>query len=134
MKICRLILSGMFLFITAGCADIEIPKTKEILKEPLGKVSVDEGMSKTEVVSIYGEPDVKSIVVSEGWNKPREEWFYRARYPVIPVNTGYLSDDLYLYFDGDSLTNISKSSLGEKSEKSQERVGANVEDDTENIK
>jgi len=99
----------------SGCADIEVPSTDQILKAPMGDGSLNLGMEREKVRSIYGEPDAKTMVTSSEWKEPREEWFYSGRYSVLPVNAGYLSEDLYLYFDGESLTNISKKPLGDNS-------------------
>jgi hypothetical protein len=99
-------------FFVAGCAEVKMPTTSQILKDPLGEGSIKVGMTKDQVVSVYGEADMKRMVVSEEWNGTREEWLYKARYSSLPVNAGYLSDDLYLYFDGPSLTNISKTPMG----------------------
>jgi hypothetical protein len=73
-------------------------------------------MTKAQVVEIYGEPDVKADTVSDKWGGMREEWVYRARYSALPVSAGYLSEDLYLYFDGENVTNISKEPLGKQKE------------------
>ena len=104
------------IFFISGCADLQAPNTDQILQAPLGSGGLSPGMSKARVVSKYGEPDIKGTVVSGEWNEPREEWFYRGRYSALPVNAGYLADDLYLYFDGGNLTNISKKPLGKRSE------------------
>jgi hypothetical protein len=98
----------------AGCGGVENPNTDQVLGAPLGGGGLSPGMAKGRVEEMYGEPDIKSTVNSKEWNEPREEWFYRARYDVLPVNAGYLSEDLYLYFDGENLTNISKKPLGKK--------------------
>ncbi|MCK5451468.1 MAG: hypothetical protein KAI70_06860 [Candidatus Omnitrophica bacterium] len=101
-------------FAVSGCADIEVPGTKQILSEPLGNPTVKIGMTKDEVLTIYGEPDLKRSVVSGEWSDSREEWYYRGRYPSLPVGASYLTEDLYLYFDGENLTTISKKSLGKE--------------------
>lgn len=98
-------------FLSAGCAEMDVPNTKQILRDPFGEGSLKAGMSKNRVRDVYGEPDIIDTVTAEGWNEPREQWFYRAK-TNLPVGAGYLSDDLYLYFDGDNLTNISRNPLG----------------------
>jgi hypothetical protein len=100
--------------LTAGCADVEFPNTSEFIKDPLSS-PVKIGMTQDQVVDIYGEPSIKSTVVSDKWGKPREEWIYRAS-SGLPVGTAYLSRDLYLYFDGENLTNISRESLGKEAD------------------
>lgn len=104
--ICVLFLSAFSSIGTAyGAVD-------EVLGISLGSAGLSQGMSKAQVVERYGEPSITSIVESSEWNEPREEWVYIAQYTVLPVNAGYLSEDLYLYFDGDNLTNVSKKPLG----------------------
>ena len=101
--------------LSAGCADVEIPGAGQILKHPLGPGSVKVGMKKDKVVDIYGEPDITDTVTSDYWVGTREEWIYRADLSTLPVGAGYLGQDLYLYFDGDNVTNIGNKSLGKES-------------------
>ena len=96
----------------AGCADIQAPRPGEMLRQPMGSGGLHSGMTKAQVVERYGEPDIKSMAFSDEWKEPREEWVYRGRYSALPVGVGYLTNDLYLYFDGDNLTNISQKPLG----------------------
>ena len=107
------ILSIFIMF--SGCAGMESSSDKvvtDFLKEPLGTGSLEVGMTENQVINIYGEPTAKRYVKSADWKEPRQEWFYKAEYTVIPVGAGYLTEDLYLYFDGDNLTNISRRPLG----------------------
>jgi len=103
--------------VLAGCADMDIPTPKTLLKEPIGPNAAKIGMSKDRVQSLYGDPVFKSMVSSTEWDSPREEWFYKAQISGLPVNSDYLSKDLYLYFDDDSLTNISYQPLGKAENK-----------------
>lgn len=96
----------------AGCAEMDIPSPQKLVRNPIGAESVKIGMSKNQVLSIYNEPDFKSIVVSDVFSGEREEWFYKARIGVFPVNADYLSEDLYLYFDEGSLAKISNQPIG----------------------
>lgn len=89
-----------------------IPKPVEILEKPLGNGSIRIGMTKEQVIAQYGDADIKNMVISDDWSRAREEWVYTGRYTMLPVSAGYLSKDLYLYFDGENLTNISEKSLG----------------------
>ncbi|MFC1480324.1 hypothetical protein ACFL5Y_02615 [Candidatus Omnitrophota bacterium] len=114
MKIHMLLVFTLLCVCITGCAEIEVPKADQILNAPLGDGPLVKGMTKSQVVSIYGEPKIKSTVRSKEWAGPREEWFYSAQYTVLPVNAGYLSEDLYLYFDGENLTNISQKPLGKR--------------------
>ncbi|MDP8257987.1 MAG: hypothetical protein P9L90_00990 [Candidatus Aadella gelida] len=98
--------------ICSGCAEVDVPRTSDLFEDPLGKGSVKIGMTQDQVISIYGVADTKRTVVSGEWNGKREEWFYEARYSALPVNAGYLAKDIYLYFDGKNLTNISGSLMG----------------------
>ena len=111
MQIYTLILLAAFIF-CAGCADMDVPQPMDIVRNPIGSDSAKIGMSRTEVLGIYGEPDSRTMVNSDDWEGGREEWFYAARISALPVNAGYLSEDLYLYFDGNSLTNVSNRSIG----------------------
>ncbi|MFH1665743.1 MAG: hypothetical protein ABIA77_06335 [Candidatus Omnitrophota bacterium] len=86
-------------------------------------------MTKNEALTVYGPPDMKRTVSSSEWNRDREEWVFRGRYTVLPVNAGHLSSDLYLYFDGENLTNISKQPLGKSPE-----AGAETGDIDDGIK
>lgn len=112
--ILSIILSGAVL--GAGCADMDVPGPKEFISDPLGEGSLKKGMSKEEVMDKYGEPDMIGTVYSEEWKESREEWIYNATYSGLPIGAGYLTKDLYLYFDGDNLTNISRESLGKMRE------------------
>ena len=94
-----------------GCADMDTPTPGQILSNPLGSGSVKVGMTKDQVHSIYGDPSSKEIVTSSEWSGEREEWFYNAEYTALPVNAGFLAKDLYIYFDGDNVTNITKEPL-----------------------
>ena len=114
MKIYRLFFVVILCLFFAGCADIKVPGMKNFLKDPLGEAALKTGMLANQVVSIYGEPNMRRTVVSNEWNEPRVEWFYKADYSILPVGAGYLTEDLYLYFDGENLTNISRSPLGKK--------------------
>lgn len=119
MKVFNLLLVICVCSLFSGCAGIEVPTPTQILKSPMGGGSLRLGMGEDKVRDVYGDPDTKTMVTSPEWKEPREEWFYSGRYSVLPVNAGYLSKDLYLYFDGDSLTNISKTSLGDNSAESE---------------
>jgi hypothetical protein len=108
-----LLVAIMFLAIAAGCADIEVPDPGKIIRNPIGPDSIKIGMSRSEVLTLDREPDAKTYsVVSDSWEGTREEWFYNARMSALPVNSEYLSEDQYLYFDGSILTKISRSPMG----------------------
>ena len=126
MKICCLLSSVVLCVFLVGCADVEVPKTENILREPLGEGSLKIGMTKAQVDSVYGAPDTKDMVDSGEWSQPREEWFYRATYSALPVGAGYLSEDLYLYFDGENLTNISRKPLGTRKQEDTEDVKESI--------
>jgi hypothetical protein len=100
--------------VIVGCAEIKTPKPGEFFKDPLGEGALNIGMTKSQVLVIYGEPNIEGTVSSGEWSQTRNEWLYRATYSGLPTGIGYLSEDLYLYFDGESLTNISRKPLGEE--------------------
>ncbi len=109
----RLISLVVLCLFLAGCAEIGVSNTDNVMTVPVGGGGLREGMRASEVVAQYGEPDMKRTVRSDEWGGTREEWYYRARYDtIIPANMGYFSQDLYLYFDGDNLTKISKRPVG----------------------
>ena len=111
-----------FILCVLGCAAASAASVDEILSAPLGSGGLRLGMSKAQVIERYGEPDLKGSVTSDDWKEPREEWYYRGRFDILPINAGYLADDLYLYFDGDSLTNISHKPMGGKKEEEQNDI------------
>jgi len=91
----------------SGCAGIEPPNPGDIIRQPLGKDGLRAGMTKNEVMSIWGEPDTKNNnVLLEGSGKTREEWVYNARYEGIPIDKRYFSQTKRLYFDGNNLTDF----------------------------
>ena len=69
---------------------------------------MDIGMTKDEVVSIWGQPDViNKIGISKGLGgTKKEEWIYHPSYSGVPVDKGYLSKARYLYFDGNNLVSV----------------------------
>jgi outer membrane protein assembly factor BamE (lipoprotein component of BamABCDE complex) len=106
-----LIVIALSIGIFYGCADMDAPNPGQILANPLGAGSVKVGMTRNEVLSIYGDPDRKETVTSDEWSGEREEWFYNAEYTALPVNAGFLAKNLYIYFDGDNVTNIRNTPL-----------------------
>lgn len=126
MKFLRICLMMMFMSMLFGCADMYTPTPTQVVRNPIGLHAVKIGMTKAQVLSIYADPDMKRIVNSKDWTTEREEWFYKARMSGMPVGADYLSEDMYLYFDGDNLTNISREPLvksttqGEKEQTTQE--------------
>jgi hypothetical protein len=115
--LCSLILTICLAFFLFGCAGIDVPNPGQLVKNPIGPSSVKIGMTKAEVSSIYGEPDYKDTVTSDEWTGERDEWFYKARVTPLPVGADYLAEDMFLYFDGVSLTKISKTHLGKVEKK-----------------
>lgn len=101
-----LMLAGSLVALVS-CADVMPPPPQKIIQTPIGTSSVKIGMTKDQVVDLWGEPDAKKVTEdSEKWSGAREEWLYRGRYSGLPVDAGYLSKTKKLYFDGDNLTNI----------------------------
>lgn len=105
-----------FLFVLqllfAGCAEIDpFEAPGEVIRHPLGSESIRVGMSKEEVASKWGEPDlVNPLAATDASRSPGEEWVYKARrYTPVPLDSGYLQKNKYLYFDGNNLVLISDS-------------------------
>ncbi|MEA3560445.1 MAG: hypothetical protein U9R31_01560 [Candidatus Omnitrophota bacterium] len=95
--------SIMLTLIVSGCAEIEPPNPVNILQNPLGTDPITMGMTKEKVIKIWGSPN---FVTRTGHNELGvvcEEWVYRAHYPLLPVNAGYLHKTKYLYFEGNVL-------------------------------
>ena len=67
------------------------------------------GMTKEEVISKWGEADiVNKLSTRDASGSQEEEWVYKAkRYTPLPLDSGYLHKNKYLYFDGNNLTLIS---------------------------
>jgi hypothetical protein len=96
--------------VMSGCAEIDPFKTPaEVIRRPLGSESIRVGMSKEEVISKWGDPDlVNKLSAKDASGSQEEEWVYKARrYTPVPLDTGYLHKNKYLYFDGNNLTLIS---------------------------
>ncbi len=96
--------------IFSGCAEIDPFQTPgEVIRQPLGQESIRVGMSKEEVISKWGEPDlVNELSAKDACGSREEEWVYKAkRITPVPLDSGYLHKNKYLYFDGNNLTLIS---------------------------
>lgn len=94
----------------SGCAEIDpFEAPGEVIRHPLGRESIRVGMSKEEVISKWGEPDiVNTLPAKDASASQGEEWVYKARrYTPVPLDAGYLHKNKYLYFDGNNLTLIS---------------------------
>jgi len=87
---------------------MEIPTPEKVLSSPLGTDMVKIGMTKNQVRSLWGEPDYSKQEMDPASGRMREAWVYKATYDSLPSNTGYLSKDRKLYFDGDSLARIAE--------------------------
>ena len=95
---------SLLVIVLLGCAEITPPSPIEILKHPLGTGLLKLGMSKEEVISIWGEPDDIIDRGTDEWGLERERWVYRARYPKIPIDAGLIKKSKQLYFEGNVLT------------------------------
>ena len=96
--------------ILLGCAEIDPFETPgQVIRHPLGTESIRVGMTKNEVISYWGEPDlVNPLPTTDASNSQGEEWVYKAsKYTPVPIDKGYLNSNKYLYFDGKNLTKIS---------------------------
>ncbi|HNX90922.1 MAG TPA: hypothetical protein PKY78_07555 [Candidatus Omnitrophota bacterium] len=101
------------MFSVVGCSTLDsVPMPDQVISHnPAGSSSIKVGMTKAEVKARYGAPDSDTMVVSDQWEGSREEWFYRGRMD-LPIGADYLANDVYLYFDGNNLTNISEKPMG----------------------
>lgn len=113
MRIFKAFMLAYMCVALAGCSDLPYPKSNDILK---GGNTVRVGMAMSQVRALYGDPVSRRTVVSKEWGESREEWFYRSTLSPLPANAGYLSEDTYLYFDGETLTNISYTPIGKSEE------------------
>ena len=105
-----ILLSAFGVFAISGCAEIDPFETPaEVIRHSLGTEFIRIGMSKEEVISKWGEPDlVNKLSTSDAMGSQGEEWVYKARrYTPVPLDAGYLHKNKYLYFDGNNLTLIS---------------------------
>lgn len=108
---------ALLLFISlisiTGCAEINpFEAPSEILKHPLGTDPIKMGMTKEEVLSIWGKPDqMNQLKPADEWQTPREEWVYLGRYSKIPLDKSYLSKTRYIVFDGNNVVGIGNESL-----------------------
>lgn len=91
------------IFVLFGCAEIDPPGPREILTRPFGKGPLRIGMTKEEILSIWGKPDTMSSLESASPGVIKEEWIYRGLYPSLPISVGHLSESQYLIFDGKHL-------------------------------
>ena len=90
----------------SGCAEIKPPTPAEIIRQPLGGSPLRIGMTKAQVDSIWGEPDLIRPLESASRQTLKEEWIYRGRYPNLPINVDYLSETQHLIFDGNNLVQL----------------------------
>ncbi len=91
----------------SGCAEIDPFETsEEVMRNPLGRENTRLGMSKDEVRSKWGDPDIVNVLPAKDVSAIQgEEWVYKARrYTPVPLDSGYLDKTKYLYFDGNNLT------------------------------
>ena len=93
-----------------GCAAIVPPAPDKFLSNPLGAGPVHLGMTKNEVKDTYGEPDLIQNIgdSNDKGATTKQEWVYYARMKRFPINYGYLSKTLRIYFDGNNVTKFSE--------------------------
>ena len=94
----------------SGCAEINPFETPtEIIRQPFGPESIRIGMGKNEVISKWGEPDIVNKIPTENLTASQgEEWVYKSeRFTPLPLDSGYLNKNVYLYFDGNNLARMS---------------------------
>ena len=95
--------SVISILVVSGCAEIEPPNPGILLQHPLGTDPITVGMTKQGVIRVWGNPDFITRTGSNELGAICEEWVYRAHYPSLPVNVGYLHKTKYLYFEGNVL-------------------------------
>lgn len=125
MKEPKLILIGMgmltMILINLSCAEVSPPTPIDILRNPLGTSPLRKGMTKEEVVSLWGQPNAIDKMETERWSDPKEEWIYDSRYPAVPVDYNYISKAQHLYFEGDILINWKSEEKAKEKEEMQKR-------------
>lgn len=89
-----------------GCAELATPDPGKPTSHPLGFGPIEIGMTKDEIKSFWGDPDLIRDTAESKDKGPtqKEEWVYYGRVSQLPVNYGYLAKALHLYFDGKNLT------------------------------
>lgn len=97
------ILYSLLSIVLIGCAEIRPPGPEQIMRQPLGESPLRIGMSKEKIESLWGSPDVVRVISADNQGTLREEWIYRGRYPNLPINVDYLSENQHLFFDGNHL-------------------------------
>ncbi|MFH1856321.1 MAG: hypothetical protein ABH836_03700 [Candidatus Omnitrophota bacterium] len=105
MKQSVFFIAAIFVFCTiCGCETLPPPTPEKIITNPFGTTPLRMGMSKEEVINLWGQPNEVTEKGQDELGTVKEEWTYQARYPVIPVDYNYLSKDKVLIFSGNSLT------------------------------
>ena len=89
-----------------GCAELITPDPNKPASHALGLGPIEIGMTKDEIKSFWGEPDMVRDIAESRDKGPtqKEEWVYYGRVSQLPVNYGYLAKALHLYFDSKNLT------------------------------
>lgn len=90
-------------FMVSGCETLPPPTPYQIITNPFGTSPLKIGMTKEEVVVLWGEPNEVFKKGRDELGTPKEEWVYYARYPAIPVDHNYLSRTKKLIFAGNNL-------------------------------
>jgi hypothetical protein len=96
---------SLFILFVSGCETLPPPTPQQIITNPLGTTPLRRGMTKEEIVALWGQPNK---IVKKGRDElgvPKEEWIYDARYPAVPVDYNYLSKTKKLFFEGNNLVN-----------------------------
>ncbi|MBI1870358.1 MAG: hypothetical protein HYS07_04100 [Chlamydiae bacterium] len=87
-----------------GCSDFEDPTKKASLETIVGGgPSLNQGMTKDEVLNGWGVPDEKKPMGETRWGASIERWAYYGRFPDVPIDYKYVSKGRYLFFEGDAL-------------------------------
>lgn len=94
-------------FEVAGIEPLNLPK--EIGENPLGTTSLKLGMTKKQVESLWGKPDLINVLAASGdaSGSIKEEWIYKAeKYSPVAIDVEYMSKTKHLTFDGNNLIKV----------------------------
>lgn len=103
----KLLLVVIVLISFIGCAGMDMPTPKQIITHPLGTIPLHTGMTKNQIIEMWGKPSVVKPITPTGTAKfleAKEEWIYYGNYSKSPLDAGYMSRTKHLFFDGNNLT------------------------------
>ena len=108
-----------------GCADMKAPGIKRIVTQPWDtRTTLNKGMTRDQVMSTWGEPDIVKQLPLGQFGGRREEWIYIGR-TDIPIDYKFLSKTCSMIFEGNALV--------EWGEKEQNQI-SNIKNQNDNAK